>query len=106
MHVAKITVTAHLRHPLRTDETARFNFAQACLPEPVYQFCFDGWRDWPWFVLEAITRANFDDAYKVGLGRVIPTVAPGYNLSQEAGGASLMALGGIFDCAREKHYKD
>ena len=99
MHVTRIRAT-DLRYPLRTDKTAYFDISQACLPEPVYQFSFDGWRDWPRFVLEAITRANFDDAYKVGLGGVMPIVAPGCDLSQEAGGASLMPLRGTFDCAR------
>ena len=78
----------NLGHPLWTDEAACLNVAQARLSEPVYQLCFDGRRYWSWFVLEAITRADFDDAHKVGLARrMMPTVA-GCDLSQ-TGCASL-----------------
>ena len=91
-----------LRYPFRTDETSCFNVPQPSLPEPVDQFCFDGRRNRSRFVLEAITRANFDHAHEVGFGGVIPTNMQRRNKSQ-AGGASLVAPGGTFDCARQKH---
>lgn len=60
--------TGHLRHPLGRDETADFDVAQAGGAQGIHQAHLVGDADGLCFILQPVTGADFDQAYKGGEG--------------------------------------
>ncbi|MCY1178146.1 hypothetical protein D9M73_184850 [compost metagenome] len=54
---------AHLRYPLGRNETAYLDVTQACVREVIDQAHLVGNTDGLGFILQAIARANLDQAY-------------------------------------------
>jgi hypothetical protein len=61
-----VSENTHLRYPFRADEAARLDGFEACASKPVDKLDFDGDGDDGFFVLEAVARADFDDADEIG----------------------------------------
>ena len=71
MRAQHLGVVRHLRHPLRRDEGRRLDRRQAGVGQALDQLDLDRGRDLARLVLQAVARADLDDAYDIGRQSVI-----------------------------------